>query len=209
LGLLAAERGTDVVCGDTAHPCRRFRYVWSMNTDAEGEARPGSGGSADSSRCHVHARLVCRTGRHMIASISGFHAFRRIDRLLLPWAALKMSSPVRRYLALLLTAIFVMSAGMLRGGLDNGDSADVFASLAQERSFDHMPSCPDGNGVCGGALNHGRELSDCSAMSCAVLWPTRDPMSAERNARRLTFRLGHSSIRGSRPSRLDRPPRLT
>lgn len=147
--------------------------------------------------------------RHTVASISGFYVIRRIDLLLLPWAALMMSLSVRRYLVLLLAAIFVMFAGMFHDALDSGDGASVFASLAQELSSDHTLSCPDDDGAYSGAMNHGQEPSDCSTMSCAVLWPARNPVSAERNVRRLTFRLGHNSIHGSRHSRLDRPPRLT
>ena len=120
-----------------------------------------------------------------------------------------MSLPVRRYLALLLTAVLVMSAGMFHGAFDSGVGAGVFASPTQELSREYALSCPDENGACGSAMNPGLMPSDCSATSCAVLWPSRDLISAVRNVRRLTFRLGHSSVHGSQLSPLDRPPLLT
>lgn len=147
--------------------------------------------------------------RHTAASIGGFHAIRRISMLLLPWAARMISLPVRRCLALLLTIIFAISAGMLLAAPDRGDSAGVFASLTQQLPVDQTLSCPDDDGACGSAMNHGAAPSDCSAMSCAALWPAQNQVSAARNMRRLTFRLAQNSIHGAGHSRMDRPPRLT
>lgn len=116
---------------------------------------------------------------------------------------------VHRCLVLLLSAIFVMSAVTVHGALNWGHEAGVFASVAQEFSADQKQSCPDDDGACGTAMNHGPTPSECSAMSCAVLWPTRDPVSTERNVRRLAFHFGNHSTHGSWRNRLDRPPRLT